>query len=535
MLRRLAPAAAILSFVVFAPAPAPAGTSATVSATTFLLSGHGWGHGIGLSQYGAYGYAQHGWGYKQIVLHYFHGTALGTAPVTTLRVLVAEKQKSVAIASAAPFKVRDGVGATHTVNGLSVAVGPGLKIPVDGQPFATALPGPLTFSPAGAPLAVNARTYRGTVSVAATGKAVDAVDKVGLEAYLRGVVASEMPRDWAPEALKAQAVVARSYALAARRIGGTFDVYGDTRSQVYGGIANETPESDAAIAATSRLIVTYKGKVATTYFFSTSGGRTASIQDVWDSPPVPYLVTEPDPYDTISPYHSWGPVTMSAATVAKKLKVKGPVLDLQVAVNASKRAGEVSVLTPAGVAQTIAGSDLRFLLGLRSSWFSVGALSLVRPAPDVPYGAAETLTGLARGVTAPVLESKIGAGAWQQVQALAPGTDGAFSVQLQPGLTTFYRIAAGTATGATLRVPVASVVALTTGASGVAGTVSPALTGGFPVTLQQLSGTAWTDVASGTAASDGSFTFATPGPGSYRVRAVTGHGYVPGLSPQLDL
>src|SRR4051794_183534 len=109
MLRRLAPAAAILSFVVTSPAPVSAGAPATVSATTFVLSGHGWGHGIGLSQYGAYGYAQHGWGYKQIVLHYFHGTVLGTAPVTTLRVLVAEKQKAVTIASAARFKVRDGV------------------------------------------------------------------------------------------------------------------------------------------------------------------------------------------------------------------------------------------------------------------------------------------------------------------------------------------------------------------------------------------------------------------------------------------
>jgi SpoIID/LytB domain protein len=535
MLRRLAPVAAILSLVVSAPAPITAGTPATLSATTFLVSGHGWGHGIGLSQWGAYGYAQHGWGYKQIVLHYFHGTAIGTAPVTTLRVLVAEKQKSVAIASTMPFKVRDGVGATHAVNGLSASVGPGLKLAVDGQPFATALPGPLTFLPAGAPLAVNGRAYRGTVAVAVDGKRVDAIDKVGLEAYLRGVVASEMPHDWAPEALKAQAVVARSYALAVRHTGGSFDVYGDTRSQVYGGIAGETPESDAAIAATSRQIVTYKGKVATTYFFSTSGGRTASIQDVWDSPPVPYLVSEPDPYDTISPYHSWGPVTMTAAAVAKKLKVKGPVLDLQVAVNASQRAGQVSVLTPVGVAQTLAGSDLRFLLGLRSSWFSVGALSLVRPAAAVPYGSPVTLTGLARGVTAPALESKVGAGAWQQAQALTPGTDGALSLQLQPGVTTFYRIAAGTATGATLRVPVASVVTLAAGAAGLTGAVSPTLTGGFPVTLQQLSGTTWSDVASGTTAADGTFTFPTPGPGSYRVRAVTGHGYVPGVSPQLDL
>src|SRR3954470_2373995 len=122
MLRRLAPAAAIPSFVLFSPAPPPAGSPATVSATTFLVSGHGWGHGIGMAQYGAYGYAQHGWGYKQIVAHYFHATTLGKGPPTTLRVLVADQQKTVTIGSASAFKVRDGVGALHTVNDLSVAL-----------------------------------------------------------------------------------------------------------------------------------------------------------------------------------------------------------------------------------------------------------------------------------------------------------------------------------------------------------------------------------------------------------------------------
>src|SRR5205085_12455832 len=122
MLRRFAPAAAILSFVVSSPAPVTAGTPATVSATTFLVSGHGWGHGIGMAQYGAYGYAQHGWGYKQIVAHYFQGTTLGVAAPTTLRVLVAEKQPSVTVASTVAFKLRDGVGALHTLSALSVAV-----------------------------------------------------------------------------------------------------------------------------------------------------------------------------------------------------------------------------------------------------------------------------------------------------------------------------------------------------------------------------------------------------------------------------
>jgi stage II sporulation protein D len=532
MLRRLAPAAAILLLVV--PPSSPAGTPAMVSATTFLVSGHGWGHGIGMAQWGAYGYAQHGWGYKKILAHYYRGTTIGQAPISTIRVLVAEKQKQVAIASAAPFKVRDALGTVHSVNALSVAVGPGLKVAVDGQAAPSLLPGPLTFLPGSSALSVGSRAYRGTVEVLVDGKGVDAVDHVGLDSYVRGVTASEMPHTWASEALKAQAVAARSYALAVRRTTGSFDVYGDTRSQVYLGIAGETPESDAAVAATARQVVLYKGKVATTYFFSSSGGETASIQDVWDSPPVPYLTAVPDPYDTLSPYHSWGPVVFTAAGVAKKLKAKGQILDLQTEVNGSQRVGSVSVVTPTGVAQTINGSDFRFDLGLRSSWFSIGALSLARPAPNVAYGSGVTLDGIARGVTATELESKVGAGAWTQVQAVSPGADGAFSVALQPGVTTFYRLTTGTTSGATLRVPVASVVTLSTDGASFTGAVSPALTGGFPVALQQLSGTTWTDVASGTAGADGSYSFPAPAtPGEYRVRAVTGHGYVAGLSPTL--
>src|SRR3954453_12339232 len=103
MLRRFLLAAAILTLVV--PASASADAAPTVSATTFVLSGHGWGHGIGMAQYGAYGYAQHGWGYKQIVAHYFHATTLGVAPPTTLRVLVVEKKPSVTVASTVAFKV----------------------------------------------------------------------------------------------------------------------------------------------------------------------------------------------------------------------------------------------------------------------------------------------------------------------------------------------------------------------------------------------------------------------------------------------
>src|SRR5213078_2181820 len=90
---------------------APAGPNAT-----FLITGHGWGHGVGLSQYGAYGYAQHGWTYQRIVTHYYTGTELGTEPAQKIRVLLAGGSASLKIGSASDFTVRDSTGATHDVS-----------------------------------------------------------------------------------------------------------------------------------------------------------------------------------------------------------------------------------------------------------------------------------------------------------------------------------------------------------------------------------------------------------------------------------
>ncbi|MGI8421039.1 MAG: SpoIID/LytB domain-containing protein, partial [Gaiellaceae bacterium] len=286
----------VLCCCVFAAAGsvARAGTG-----STFIISGHGWGHGIGMSQYGALGYAQHGFDFSKIVAHYYPGTALGPAPVARVRVLLADGRSTLTVASDAPFTLRDGSGAVHKLDPGSYAFGPGLQLRLAaGDPALTALPGPLVFLPGATPLSFSGKQYRGQIQALVTGKSLSAINIVGLEAYLGGVVPSEMPYFWASEALKAQAVVARSYALAVRKPSGPFDLYGDTRSQVYGGIAAERAETNAAIAATAGQVLLYGGKVAVTYFFSTSGGRTAAVGDVWtNGRPVPYLVSVPDPYD----------------------------------------------------------------------------------------------------------------------------------------------------------------------------------------------------------------------------------------------
>ena len=124
------------------------------------------------------------------------------------------------------------------------------------------------------------------------------VDALHLEDYVRGVVSDEMPSSWSPEALKTQAVAARTYAITSSVNGNGFQLYQDTRSQMYGGVAAETPSTDAAVAATRGQIVTYHGAPAITYFSSSSGGHTESIQNVWlSSAPKPWLKGVTDPYD----------------------------------------------------------------------------------------------------------------------------------------------------------------------------------------------------------------------------------------------
>src|SRR5689334_10693265 len=322
-----AAAASVCTGTCFA---APAGSGAL-----FLFSGHGWGHGVGMSQYGAYGYAQHGFTFDQILAHYYPGTTLGAAPVSTIRVLLADRKKTLTIASTVPFTVRDNAGTTVRVAAGSLTLTPDLT--VGGK----ALAPPLRVLPGnGAPLTLT-RPYRGRLDIDVVDGKLRAVNVLGLEPYLYGVVPSEMPSTWSPEALKAQAVAARSYALATRQVGAPFDVYADTRSQMYLGLSHESPAASAAVDATKRQVLFYGGKVATTYFSSTSGGRTESSQN-WNGTALPYLVSVPDPYDDISPYHNWGPVPVTGQTIAKALKLGQPVNDATTTLDGSGRVAQLS-------------------------------------------------------------------------------------------------------------------------------------------------------------------------------------------------
>ena len=517
--------------VVYSAAKKPQAKKAALP--VLFVSGHGWGHGVGLAQYGAYGYALHGWAFDKIVAHYYPGTELGPAPVKKVRVLLLASARRAVISSTSPFTVVDGKGTSHKLPAGPQPLGPGLKVTLSGGK-AKALPGPLLFSPGTSPLSLGGRGYRGSLRVKTNGSALEVVNVVGLESYLLGVVPSEMPNKWPAEALAAQAVVARTYALAHLAKGGDYDLYPDTRSQVYRGIGAEAPNSNAAVSETANRIVLYDGEPADTFFSSSSGGKTANVQDVWSSPPVPYLVSVPDPYDTLSPYHNWGPLRFSSATIARRFHVPGKVTDFRANVTPSGRVRTITFVGTKGE-KTVAGSTVRASLGLRSTWFRFGLLSL-SPAGTATYGSPITLLGAARGTPRVYLEARASGGGWKSLGRLKV-KNGVVTTTVRPKLTTDYRLQSGGFRSAVVRVPVAPLVTLVAGNDGVSisGVVKPVVSG-ENVDVQRLDPNGWTTVVSATTGSSGSFQATLDlQPGSYRARVAAAHGYATGISKTLTV
>jgi stage II sporulation protein D len=305
---------------------------------------------------------------------------------------------------------------------------------------------PLRFEPGTSPLDLEGNAYRGTLLVHRSGKRLSVVNRLPLDRYLRGVVPWEMPDDWHREALKAQAVVARSYALATLKPGKLFDLYADTRSQVYGGIRAEEASTNRAVGATAGRVLYWNGRIATTFYHSTSGGRTAPIAEVWPrAAPLPYLVSVPDPHDRHSKHHRWGPVLVTPAQIAKRLK-SGGVRDVRVERTASGRAGTVSLQARAGL-RTMLAQDFRRELDLRSTWFTVRVLRLDPPLRRALAGRPTKLSGFVRGLGGVRLEQQVAGGTWRGIRAVKTRPDGRFTVTVAPRRTTSYRLASAVGAG----------------------------------------------------------------------------------------
>lgn len=529
-------AASLASLAALALGPESAARTSQAGPASFLVSGRGWGHGVGLSQWGAYGFARQGTSFDQILAHYYQGTTLGPAPLARVRVLLVPGQARVTVSSGAPFRVRDSQGQTYELTAGPHQFGPGFRLRVNGRQQLQQLTGPLTFLPGTAPLKLD-RAYRGQFVASASNGRVRIVNHVGLEAYLFGVVPGEMPFYWVPEALKAQAVAARTYALAVRKSGSDFDLYPDVRSQVYSGISGERASTSAAVQATAGQVVLYRGRIATTYFFSTSGGRTATVSDVWPgSGSIPYLVSVDDPYDSLSPHHAWGPFSVQSRRLARALQVRGRLLDVRLAVGPSGRVRTVTSIGTAGQ-KTVSGADVRRALGLRSTWFRISLLALTAPSAPATFNTPLTLTGVARGLAAVTLEFRPIRGSWRAIASARAAQNGTVSISIRPRETGDYRLISRSARSEHVRVAVAPYVRFhaLTDATTLRGYARPVLPNAG-VAIQRLDGTTWSNVAATTVDANGDFQAQVAlTPGDYRARVLPGRGFVPGVSPVLKV
>ncbi len=227
---------------------------------------------------------------------------------------------------------------------------------------------------------IDGSWYRGRVLLTPTGNGLTAVNYVDLEEYLYSVVASEMPTSWHLEALKAQAVAARSYAVNKHQRTATalYDVKDTTSSQVYRGVAAETDSTRKAVKGTDSKVLTYGGKVIEAVFHSSSGGHTENSEHVWSSP-LPYLKGVPD-FDQDAPVFQWNK-QFSASQLRSKLTakfgqdIKGIGNIVAIAPVVASPHGRIKTLSLQGDrgSKTVKAAHVRQALGLRSTLFTAEA------------------------------------------------------------------------------------------------------------------------------------------------------------------
>ncbi|HEX8104743.1 MAG TPA: SpoIID/LytB domain-containing protein [Solirubrobacteraceae bacterium] len=466
-MRRSLSVAVLLS--AFAAVPAHAAD------TTFTIRGAGFGHGVGMSQYGALGAAQKGWNHRQILGHYYSGTAIGQADSRKVRVLLATSRTATfsGATSAGGRRLRaDRVyGARARGAAVDLVNARGKRLKTVAAPLVVKARTPIALR--------NRGTYRGALEFRPNGSNVDAINAVGLESYVKGVVPVESPASWPLEALKAQAVAARTYAITTSKPGAGYDQYADTRSQVYGGVNVEQPSSNQAVSETKGEVVTYQGSPVVTFFFSTSGGRTEAVENTTlGTRPLPWLKSVDDPFDSVSPKHRWGPIRMSLGSAGRKLGslVKGRFRGIEVvARGASPRIVAADVVGTGGRTR-VNGATLRARFGLMDSWAYFTSISTgeeEEPAPDEeepeegpPTGGAGPasasaarqssthnlaghIIGARKGAKAVVeIDTMVG---WRRAGTATIRRGGAYRFGLCT--TGTYRVRVGKATGPVVRVP----------------------------------------------------------------------------------
>ncbi|MDP2182862.1 MAG: cell wall-binding repeat-containing protein [Actinomycetota bacterium] len=326
--------------------PAPAVAAAYPD---FTFTGFGWGHGIGMSQWGAKGWAEHGKSWEWISTYYFPGSYLGT---------IGDPEMSVYLDTSHAFKtsytLRPSTGKLLTVAGtagqadeavtFTAASGKVKATGSKGTSFGTlgdkvrvttnASPRIIQVAEKSGYRMLENRWYRGDMELRAGTSTVQLRNLLGMEGYIKGVIPGEMgSASWDMDALKTQAVMARSYAYYAYKVNRAVEC--DTDDQVYVGYSSENDTLNSAVDGTAGKVVKHSkapstyDNVVQTFFHSSSGGHTAKIENIWTgtgfpSTSYPYFGGVDDPYcdDAGSPNDPWPSVTKDGMQIAKAIAPK---------------------------------------------------------------------------------------------------------------------------------------------------------------------------------------------------------------------
>jgi len=288
-----------------------------------------------------------------------------------LRVLIKQGVGQVNVGSSTNAAIKDSsgrsLGVIQGMNGFAAQVSGG------GVAINNWRSGGLWIEPTGDGVVwIGDRWYRGRAYLAPAKQGLTVVNYVDLEQYLYSVLGGEMNGNWPQEALKAQAVVARSYALHKRQnsANAVYDLGDTTKWQVYRGVQDESSGTQMAVNATAGQVLTYNQQIVEAVFHSSSGGCTENVEDVWMQP-LPYLRSVKDNYDQGAPVYRWSK-SVSQSQLSSIAPGVGRVREVKIERGTPSCNRVVTMrLTGDKGSTTISGEKLQSALGLKSTFFSI--------------------------------------------------------------------------------------------------------------------------------------------------------------------
>ena len=291
----------------------------------FEIKGGGTEHGLGLSQYGAKGLARQGKSYRQILLHYYQGISIKKIdknPKVRIGIVLSGKGGKIEIVAG-----EYSLGTTTLSAGDTIIINPDeVKIYRDEdliKKFVNNSTQKIIPKSSQSIVQIDYKKsyfnkYHGEIRIIKKGKSLITVNVLPMEDYLKGVIPGEVPYTWPREAIKSQALAARSYAYKYLGRSGNYDMDDSTAYQVYIGAFHRT-RTDHLVDESRGEVITYAGKIISAYYFSTSGGWTENNENIWGGRPIPYLRGVESTWEEDSPWWTWYTKQYSRAKISRLL------------------------------------------------------------------------------------------------------------------------------------------------------------------------------------------------------------------------